>query len=148
MPLEHLRAARNDLSGPWVVIQTLPPGARIAIAFGAGVAPDHSVVVQLINRIGVELINRVAASHPRRIACHHYSRAWIVVELLPAGAVVSAAWRACVSPDAPVVMQLKEIVAHGRDRHRPRVVVQSLPAGTVITTARSSGVAPDPAIVV
>ena len=126
--LEQLMACGYHARCARIVVQSLPARAELSVALGARVAPDPAVAVQLIKRIDVQLKEwspepSMAGSPAANIPV------WGLLSSCCQPGQITAAGRAGVAPDAPVVMHLEEPAVRGRERYGLRVVVQALPAG-------------------
>ena len=96
--LEVMTSAGCNGNRLWIMVKPLPTGAIVSIAGRTGVAPDPTIVLQLI-----QLVTR----------CLNGNRLWIMVKPLPTGAIVSIAGRTGVAPDPAIVVQLIELVSIG-----------------------------------
>src|SRR5574341_101624 len=74
-----------------VVVESLPPGTGVATTRCARVAPDHAIIVELVEG---------------RACCHDGDCFGIVVEPLPARAGATATGRTGVAPDHTVIVEL------------------------------------------
>ena len=90
------------------------------MAWGAGIAPDPAVVVQLIKVFP---------------GSRDSNGLWIVIQALPVGARIAMAWGARIAPDPAVVMQLIKILPSSRDSNGLWIVIQALPVGARIAMA-------------
>ena len=110
MALIEMISRCDDVARSGIVIQPLPSGTiRGASARRTGVAPDLSVIVQLI-----ELSTRGGDGGSPRI----------VVQLLPARTRVAATRRSCVTPDRTIRVKLENLVCSRDDALRIRVIVE------------------------
>ena len=110
MALIEMISCCDDFARSGIVIQPLPSGTiRGASARRTGVAPDLSVVVQLIE---------LSAGGNDRCSPR------IVVQLLPARTRVAATRRSCVTPDRTIRVKLENLVCSRDDALRIRVIVE------------------------
>ena len=110
MALIEMISRRDDVARSGVVIESFPAGTiRGASARRTGVAPDLSVVVQLIE---------LSAS------CNGCCSPRIVVQLLPARTRVAATRRSCVTPDRTIRVKLENLVCSRDDALRIRIIVE------------------------
>src|SRR4051812_6697114 len=107
MELIQLRPC-NDGFGEDIIVKALPTGTRVSAARRPGIAPDHPIIMQLVER--------TATGYNR-------DRLRIVVQWLPARTRVSAARRPGIAPDHAIIVQLVERTASGYNCHRVRIVI-------------------------